>query len=87
MGETTTPLEPPSSASQPYHAAGATFLRTLVLQVPLVIVGAWWLGFVGLLLALVLTELLAGGVSVAWLRRLLAQAAQPLTIMPAVSAE
>ena len=72
---------------QPYHAAGTTFLRTLVLQIPLVIVGAWWLGFVGLLLALVVTELLAGGISVAWLRHLLAQVAQPLAAVPTVASE
>jgi Na+-driven multidrug efflux pump len=57
---------------RPYHAAGATLLRTLILQVPLVLVGASLFGFTGLLFALVLSELLAGGISVLWLRYLLA---------------
>ena len=68
---------------QPYHAAGATFLRTLALQVPLVVVGGWLFGFVGLSCALVLTEFLAGGISVAWLRNLLARSVQPLSVVPA----
>jgi Na+-driven multidrug efflux pump len=56
---------------RPYHAAGVGFMRALALQVPLVVVGGWVFGFVGLLGALVVTELLAAGVSVAWLRNLL----------------
>ncbi|MBN2130529.1 MAG: MATE family efflux transporter [Sedimentisphaerales bacterium] len=70
---------------QPYHAAGATFLRTLALQVPLVVLGGWLFGFVGLLCALVLTELLAGGISVAWLRNLLSHSVQQLSVVPVTS--
>jgi len=56
---------------RPYHAAGVGFVRTLGLQIPLVVLGGWLFGFVGLLCALVMTEVLAGGVSVAWLGNLL----------------
>jgi len=69
---------------QPYHAAGATFLRALVLQVPLVLIGAWQGGFMGLLLALVATEFLAGGISVAWLRYLLARSVSPASSVASV---
>lgn len=70
---------------QPYHAVGAAFVRTLALQVPLVVVGGWLFGFVGLLCALVLTELLAGGISVAWLRNLLTRSVRQLSVVPVTS--
>ena len=53
------------------HSTAATALRLFALQVPLALLGSHLAGFVGLLAGVVAGEVLAAGVILTWLRRLL----------------
>lgn len=60
------------------HSAAATVVRLFVLQLPCAVLGSRLAGFAGILIAVVLSEVVASAVAIVWLNRVLRIAAVAL---------
>ncbi|MBN2053797.1 MATE family efflux transporter [bacterium] len=60
-----------NAVNRPLDSSANTILRLIIVQWPLVLVGARYFGFRGLLFGVVLSEILTGLFAAAWVRRLL----------------
>jgi putative MATE family efflux protein len=59
-----------NAINHPYHATINILLRLFVFTIPLAAVGAWMLGFKGLLFAIIISEAASSVISVRWVKKL-----------------